>query len=264
MPNFYWIWIIRANVLEALGHREAALTAFDQALQLKPDAVSAWIGRVRILLSMSCYEEMIGSCNQALHLQPDCEEAMILRTIAWHWQSVSLSSPLQTPEEYEIALAFHNQVIQVNPDDALIWCNRGIVLRWLKRYEEAIASHDRAIELKPDDASFWGSKGRLLEECQRYKEALSAFDRAVQILPNNAGSWDSRGDVLEKLQRHEEAIASYQRAIQIPILRRSYRAYAQNNVFDDRVLHIQDAGDWRLRTSDRCLRPSPSNPARYC
>ncbi|WP_019500562.1 tetratricopeptide repeat protein [Pseudanabaena sp. PCC 6802] len=67
--------------------------------------------------------------------------------------------------------------------------------------KEALASYDKAIQLKPDFAEAWSNRGVALRELKRYEEALASFDKALQIQPNAANSWYARGLSLSAMKR---------------------------------------------------------------
>ena len=74
-----------------------------------------------------------------------------------------------------------------------------------KNYPEAIEYYKKAIELKPDDAVAWINKGVALRELDQDKKALKAFDKATKLEPDNAVAWINKGHTLNKLGRDEEA-----------------------------------------------------------
>ena len=92
-----------------------------------------------------------------------------------------------------LGLRVSDQAIQLKPDYAEAWSNRGNALQDLKRYEEALASHERALELKPDYAEGWSNKGYTLHELKRFNEAIAHYDKALSLKPDI--DWMS-GDLL--------------------------------------------------------------------
>ena len=74
--------------------------------------------------------------------------------------------------------------------------------------EDAIACFDRALELKPDHAEAWGEKGTALATLGRHAEAAEALSKAISLRPEITQLWLERAGALQRLGRHEEAIAS--------------------------------------------------------
>ena len=54
------------------------------------------------------------------------------------------------------------------------------------RLEEAIASYDRAVELQPDLAQAFFNRGMAFEEMERFDAALQSYGRALEIEPDDA------------------------------------------------------------------------------
>jgi tetratricopeptide (TPR) repeat protein len=115
--------------------------------------------------------------------------------------------------EYELALKAYDKAIELKPDYASAWDNKGFALAKLGRYEEVLKAYDKAIELKPDYATAWDNKGFALAKLGRYEEALKVIDKAIELDPDYAEAWDSRGFALAKLGRYEEALKVIDKAI---------------------------------------------------
>ena len=57
------------------------------------------------------------------------------------------------------ALASYDEAIKINPDDAVVFYNRGIVLQALQRFDDALDSYDKAISIKSDYAEAHSNRG---------------------------------------------------------------------------------------------------------
>ena len=60
---------------------------------------------------------------------------------------------------------------------------------------------DRAIEIKPDYAEAWSNRGNALSDLKRYEEALANCDKAIEIKPDFIQAWICRGNALHNLKR---------------------------------------------------------------
>jgi tetratricopeptide (TPR) repeat protein len=105
--------------------------------------------------------------------------------------------------EYELALKAYDKAIELKPDYAVAWSNRGFALDELGRYDEALKAYDKAIELKPDYAVAWNNRGVALDTLGQYEEALKAYDKAIELKPDYT-AWSNRGIALDKLDRYED------------------------------------------------------------
>ena len=76
--------------------------------------------------------------------------------------------------------------------------------------EEAISSYDRAIEIKPDYAEAYYNRGNAFQELKCVEEAISNYDRAIEIKPDYAEAhWNKsyqlllKGDLITGWEFHE-------------------------------------------------------------
>ncbi|MEK0180506.1 MAG: tetratricopeptide repeat protein [Oscillatoriales cyanobacterium] len=116
---------------------------------------------------------------------------------------------------YEDAIAAYNLALQIQPDLADTWNNRGVVLTRMQRYPEAIASYEQATAIRPNYPDAWNNRGVVLLELQQYQEAIACYEQAIQAKPDYADAWNNRGVAFSKIQEYEQAVISYNQAIQI-------------------------------------------------
>src|SRR5262249_15491186 len=107
------------------------------------------------------------------------------------------------------------KALEIKPNDADAFNNRGIALRELKRSDEALASFDKAIALKPDYADAFNNRGIALRALRRFDEALASYDKAIALKPDYADAFNNRGIVLQEFKRLDEALKSYEKALAI-------------------------------------------------
>ena len=91
--------------------------------------------------------------------------------------------------QYEEAIRSFDKALQLAPENAAAWNNRGVTLKNLELYDEAIKSFDNAIEINPDFAMAWNNKGKALSDLHRYNDALDCFEAALVVDPYFAGAW---------------------------------------------------------------------------
>lgn len=116
---------------------------------------------------------------------------------------------------YEDAIAAYNLALQIQPDLADTWNNRGVVLTRMQRYPEAIASYEQATAIRPHYPDAWNNRGVVLLELQQYQEAIASYEQAIQAKPDYADAWNNRGVAFSKMQEYEQAVISYNQALKI-------------------------------------------------
>ena len=85
--------------------------------------------------------------------------------------------------DFAAAIAFIEQAIAIDPNNAATHSSHGNCLKGLSRYEEALVSYDRALALQPVDAGTWSNRGATLRDLQRPEDALQSYNRALAINP---------------------------------------------------------------------------------
>jgi tetratricopeptide (TPR) repeat protein len=93
---------------------------------------------------------------------------------------------------YEDAIECFNEALEINPNVAFVWMNRGNALDDSGKYEEAIRSYRKALELEIDPslaADVWNNLGVCFYNLGDYEEARKSYDKAIEIDPNNAKPW---------------------------------------------------------------------------
>ncbi|MDP8934764.1 MAG: tetratricopeptide repeat protein, partial [Cyanobacteriota bacterium] len=89
--------------------------------------------------------------------------------------------------------------LNLHPEAAWAWYNRGNALLELKLYYLALNSFDRAIEFNPDDAKAWYNRGIAANSMGLYKQAVASFSRSLALKPGRAEAVGERRVALEKL-----------------------------------------------------------------
>jgi len=117
------------------------------------------------------------------------------------------------------AIVCFDRVLELDPDHADAWREKGICLKELGRYEEALRCFDQAIAIDMEVPATYYAKGETLERLGRergdyslYEEAIACFDIVLQKEPENTNAWNYRGVCLKELGRLEEARRSFDKA----------------------------------------------------
>ena len=57
-------------------------------------------------------------------------------------------------------------------------------MHYLKKYKEAIECYYKAIQINPNYADTFNNKGSSLQNLNKYNEAIECYDRVIQLKPN--------------------------------------------------------------------------------
>ena len=125
----------------------------------------------------------------------------------------------KTPHEKktwaETALPTIDEAIELDPNNADAWSDRGIARVRLGYHDSALDDSTRAIELKPKDATLWSNRGLVKSESGDHQSALEDYNKAIELDPKNAAAWSNRGASKNDLGDHGGAIEDYNKAIEL-------------------------------------------------
>ena len=126
---------------------------------------------------------------------------------------LSIGSLLSEGDREEEALSAYNKALDLKPDYADAYHNRGVAKGSLGRYEEAIADYDAAIHLNPQLADAYNNRGNAKGDLDQHEAAIADFDVAIQLDPQLAAAYNNRGVTKQNLGRHEEARKDFQKCL---------------------------------------------------
>ncbi|MEL7079523.1 MAG: tetratricopeptide repeat protein, partial [Cyanobacteria bacterium J06582_2] len=124
----------------------------------------------------------------------------------------------QNEEDTLGAIADYSKAIELNPDLAEAYVNRGNAYLNLGEYQEAIADYNKAIELNPGDADAYINRGNAYLNLEEYQEAIIYFNKAIELnpnYPNSALAYFNRGNAYGNLGEYQKAITDYNQAIEL-------------------------------------------------
>ena len=118
-------------------------------------------------------------------------------------------------KRYQEAIVAYNKAIQLKPDFATAYNNRGIAKSDLGQLSAAISDYDKAIQLKPDYATAYYNRGNAKSALGEHFAAISDYDKAIQLKPDYATAYNNRGIAKSNLGEHSAAISDYDKVIQL-------------------------------------------------
>jgi tetratricopeptide (TPR) repeat protein len=81
------------------------------------------------------------------------------------------------------------------------WIGKAKCLALTGKLRKALAIYDLMLEVDPDNAPVWFDRGRILVAEKRYAEAYISFDRAIKLDPNLELAKEKRTEVLDVIRR---------------------------------------------------------------
>jgi tetratricopeptide (TPR) repeat protein len=115
------------------------------------------------------------------------------------------------------AVALYTTALQdkslANERRAVLLTDRGVAYARLQSPREAIEDFNRAIQLYPEYAAIYNNRGNVLLGIGAVREAMKDFDRALMLAPGYAAAFSNRAGAEVRLGEIDRAIADYSKAI---------------------------------------------------
>ena len=110
---------------------------------------------------------------------------------------------------------FFTEAIDLNPDNALAWHNRGWAYIEQKKFKQALTDFNKASELRPNSELPYFGRGWVYNQQKQYAAAISEYDKVIELNPRYAIAWNNRGAAKSWLNLMREAIVDYDKAIEL-------------------------------------------------
>ena len=160
-------------------------------------------------------------------------------------------------EEYESAIDALDRVIEIDPNNAFAFNNRGHAYAELEEFDKAIEDYDRAIELDPNNAGLFYDRGWIYAKLEEFDKAIEDYDRAIELDSKYALAFNNRGVAYAELEEFDKAIEDYDRAVE---LNSDYFPAFYNR---GRLFYKQGDFDKALAEFDRAIELNPDSAVAF-
>ena len=117
--------------------------------------------------------------------------------------------------EVDKAIKDYNKAIKLNPNYVYAYNNRGVAYRNKNKYDCAIKEYTKAIELNPDYAVAYNNRGNTYDGKGEINKAINDYNIAIELNPDYAVAYNNRGNAYDRKGEINKAIDDYNMAIQL-------------------------------------------------
>jgi len=133
-------------------------------------------------------------------------------------------------KDYDNAINFYTQAIELNPNNEMAYIKRGHIFEFCKAEEYlAIADYVRAIEINPKNPYNYSKLAFVFRMLREYKKAIDNYNKAIYLNSDNSHFYYGRGRCYQSLgsyEEHRKAISDFDKAIQIMQLNPNIQNYS--------------------------------------
>ena len=110
-------------------------------------------------------------------------DAMASTIAEYQAEGYSVETATVFPADWDAIIADCSAAIQLNPNDAKAYLERGGTYLSKRAYDQAIADYTLVISLIPDDAEAYCRRGDAHFNCEQYDQAIADYDAALRRDP---------------------------------------------------------------------------------
>ncbi len=166
-------WYYRGVNRLTAGDAQGAWNDLDQALKLAPDDVHSLLRRAEASSQLGAEQMAINDLQRVIELRPTgpaTEHALL-----------QLGNFAMAKNDLPAAKGFYDRLVEMAPQNAFGWCDRGIVLSAMHMDDEALVDLDKAISIDPTLDQAHVNKAMILFRMDRRQDACYALHEAHDL-----------------------------------------------------------------------------------
>ena len=225
----------KARIYIAMGQRELAMEAWEEAATLDPYRAAYPYGRAESLLAEGKESAAIAQYRRAIGL--DSRHLPSLKRLAVLLEKQNPAAALESAQaavfldadDIELGLLYASLLLRSGDATAAGKQYRRLLENFGGDHrvfagiaqssrrtdpEKALEYYDEALALAPNNAEYHNGKAKLLESLSREEEAIAEYRVAIGLEPNNAAVIASLGYLVGKTNPRE-ALALFEKAIKL-------------------------------------------------
>src|SRR5438132_456876 len=124
------------------------------------------------------------------------------------WSHYQAGNPAQAEQVFR-------QALDLDPDNADVWCLLGIVCRAQGHHAAAVQSYREALKRKPDFVEGLNNLGNVLVDQGQFEEAADCYRQVLRLRPDYAQAHNNLGVAYRFQGKFADAAACYREALRI-------------------------------------------------
>jgi len=218
-----YAWRARANY--RLGNDVAITMLFaEKAIAADPNYFMGYFARALVWADKKENDKAIADYTKAIELNPDFADAYYNRGVAWQNKKENdkeiadydkeISDYDKAIADYDKAIVNYNKDIELDPDYADAYYNRGTTWYNKKDYDRAIADYTKVIEINSNSEIAFYNRGLAWFANKKYYKAIADYTKIIKLNSQYADTYyNDRGNAWKAKKEYNKAIADYTKAI---------------------------------------------------
>ena len=212
------VYISRGNAYLGKNDYGLALRDFDEATRIDPNNRSSYNGRGLVFLHQKQFDQAIAEFDQAIKLNPGDPIPWTNRGNAYR-EKGRFDRALQ---DYDTAITINPKWINAYFGRALTFQEKArydfdAFLNEGSLEDRAIAEYTKVLQIAPNNAASYSNRGQLYLRERKYNLAIADFTQAVQLDPSNPLFIKNRAYTYRTIRQFDLAVADYRKALTLKV-----------------------------------------------
>ncbi len=221
--------------LDTLKEHELAVGAYNEAINLREDYLTAWHNKGNSLMYMGLYDEAIECYDKVISLDPSYDLPYFDKAEAY----------IEAGKHRKAKKAAEEGVRMGKGDHVELLMKKGKILNDAGDFNGALRVYDEALSIEEGNLDLWKLRGDTLLNLGRHKESYDTYE-SILSYSQDEEVWNNKGYVLFSMGSYSEAIKCYKRAIGIapdfgPAHYNIAYLYHTTGDYDKAVKHYKEA-----------------------
>ena len=193
-----------AQLYQASGKNENALTEFEQVLHKNPSLADAHVGLALTYVAMDRHEEAEASLRRAIEADGS------------YWASFNaMGNFLFSEGRFDEAAEFYQMFLNRADDDAQALNNLGAAYYLSGNFKRAAEVWEESLAIKPTRSAY-SNTGSMYFYLGEFQKAADRYSNAVNLAPNDYKMWGNLADAFYLIPEMKQAAdVAYRRAIDL-------------------------------------------------
>lgn len=214
-PNDVRFYELKGNGLSLLNRKGQALDSYERMIILDKFNARYYNNYLTTLVELKMFEKTIEVYQTYLDALNDENEEIKFNNRFEADIHFYASIAYDYCGDKDKTLQLLNKCIELAPNFAGYYSNRGNLFSDQKNYTDALADYNKAISLNPQNENFYFNRGSVYLDLEKYKEALSDYKLAQKYGCKTEGFYQNLGNVYKSLKKNDEALNSYKKVLEI-------------------------------------------------
>jgi tetratricopeptide (TPR) repeat protein len=221
------------RMITALANQKTTIktSKYGVSADIIPKTAGTFLDRGIMFASRGDYETAIADINEVIRLNPNMAAAYHMRgrvlyasvskisniSTSFSFSSISTEGKVTTEQKrvFDLAIIDFNTAIRLEPDNAFIYLERGVVYMDIGDLDRSISDFTQALRIDPNYVDAYNSRGNAYYINKDYDRAISNYNQALRIDPNYIAAYNNRGNAYYINKDYDRAIADQTQALQL-------------------------------------------------